>query len=212
MHKLKKVFSILRDHYHSLSFPEFIRFLRNSLFQSWKMLIYCISLDGLNPVDQKVSNIPIVKGEISDLEAGRKRLERVPWEFKCDLYDGVKDFFICKKDGMIGHINWVYYRESPNRLLKLGEKECEAKFGLTLPQYRGRGMQPAALRKIQQYLQEKGYEKCFACVKEDNTSSIRGIEKAGFRQVGEMRFRKIFGVQVSRRIDTTNLTVGGRYE
>lgn len=202
MHKLKKVFSILRDHYRSLPFLEFIRFLRNSLFKNEKILIYCKSFEGLGAVDEKTSNITIAKGGISDLEAGRKRLERVPWEFQCDLYDGVRDFFLYKEKGNIGHISWVYHKNDPNRILRLGEKECEVKFCLTFPEYRGKGLYPAALQTIQRYLRERGYRRCFICVKDDNAQSIRGIEKAGFRFAGTTHVRMAFGFQISSRYDT----------
>jgi RimJ/RimL family protein N-acetyltransferase len=200
MHKLKKVFSILRDHYHSLPFLEFIRFLRNSLFKNEKILIYCKSFKGLDAVNEKASNITLVKGEISDLETG-ETLERFPG-IQCDLYDGVRDFFLYKEKGNIGHISWVYHKNDPNRILRLGEKECEVKFCLTFPEYRGKGLYPAVLQTIQRYLRERGYRRCFICVKDDNTASIRGIEKAGFRIAGTTYVRKAFGLQISSRRDT----------
>jgi RimJ/RimL family protein N-acetyltransferase len=52
---------------------------------------------------------------------------------------------------------------------------------------------------------ELGYRRCFICVKSDNTTSIRGIEKAGFVRAGSTRLRKVFGVQVSRSMATRKL-------
>ena len=110
------------------------------------------------------------------------------------------------ENGTIGHITWLYYSKDPNRLLRLAEKECEIKFCLTLPQFRGRGLYPAALRSAQQFLRKNGFERCFICVRHDNHSSIRGIMKAGFVFVGEIRLRKWFGFQISRRSDTSKLS------
>lgn len=209
MHKLKKAVSILKDHYRFLSFPEFIAFLWNSLFKNERTLIYCMSLQKSDSIDQKKNVIPVVKGDIADLECSRKRLERLAWELQCDLYDGVKDFFLYRESETIEHISWLYYKEDPNRILRLGEKECEIKFCLTFPGFRGRGLYPAALQAIQRYLKEQGYHRCFICVKDGNLPSIRGIEKSGFHLAGRMHVRKAFGFQISRRRETRHLKETG---
>ena len=103
------------------------------------------------------------------------------------------------RSGTIGHISWLYYKGDPNRTLRLGDNDCEIMFCLTAPEYRGRGLYPSALQVILDYLKGAGFERCFICVRDDNVSSIRGIEKAGFRRVGIMKLRKFFGIQVSRR-------------
>ncbi len=188
-----------------MSFQEFVYFLCGSLFKNEKILIYCMSLE--NYVAERIMNhsVSIAKGKFSDLESARKQLEKVPWEFKCDLYDDVQDFFIYKENGKIGHISWLYYMGDPNRILRLGDEEAEVKFCLTLPEHRGKGLYPAALKVIQGYLKDRGYRRCFICVKDDNVSSIRGIEKSGYRLAGSVRVRKVFGVQASRRRDTRHL-------
>jgi len=185
-----------------MSFLEFVNFLCGSLFRNEKILIYCMSLKDLDSEQGMRHSVPINKGMISDLESARKKLEKVPWEFKCDLYDGVQDFFTYKENGEIGHISWLYYEGDPNRILRLGDGEGEVKFCLTFPEHRGKGLYPAALQVIQGYLKEHGYRRCYICVKDDNVPSIRGIEKAGYRLAGSVRVRKVFGVQTSRRRDT----------
>jgi len=144
----------------------------------------------------------ITKGEQAELENARKRMVTPCWEFSCDLYDGVKDFFIYKDNGQIGHISWVYYRGDPNRIINLHIDEGEIKYSLTFPQFRGKGIYPATLIKIQRYLQENGYKRVFICVKVENLPSIRGIEKAGFSFVTKINLIKILGVQVNKRYAT----------
>lgn len=204
---MRRALSILADSCRELSLPELGALLRNALFRNETILIYCTTLQGSDAADRDGAP-PVVKGSLADLERARSSLQRVPWEFKCDLYDGVKDFFIYRDvdSGAPGHISWIYYEQDPNRTLRLGAKECEIMFGLTLPEYRGRGLFPSALKAIQRYLKAQGYRRCFVSVRDDNVASIRGIEKAGFRLVGTTRFRKIFGFQVSRRRDTSQLT------
>jgi len=205
---MRRGVSILRDHWQHLSIRELLALLWNALFKNETVLIYCMSLQTSKGAGQEVNNPgPVVKGELIDLERARKRMEQVPWEFKCDLYDGVKDFFIFKdtESGFIGHISWLYYSKDPNRTLRLGIKECEVMFCLTPPEYRGKGLYPSALQAIQRYLKGHGYEKCFICVDDDNLPSIRGIEKSGFHRVGRARLLKMFGFQTSRRRDTRYL-------
>ena len=204
---MKRYVSILRDQYRALSLREFITFLWHALFKSERLLIYCRSLVDSEIIDEQLTTVRVRKGELADLESARKHLGRLVWEYQCDRYDGVSDYFVYQRNGVIGHISWLYYWEDPNRLLRLGEKECEIKFCLTLPELRGQGLYPAALQMAQRYLKESGYERCFICVKKDNLSSIRGIEKSGVQLVGKMRLRKLFGLQISSKSDTRRLAV-----
>jgi RimJ/RimL family protein N-acetyltransferase len=205
-HKVRKVATVLRDHYRSMSVGEFASFLGQALFMDERIAIYVMSLDQV-PADGAGAPVAIRKGGAADLQAGRAALDRVPWELQCDIYDGVQDFFVHTDGAQIAHISWLYYRDDPNRILQLADSECEVKFCLTRPEFRGRGLYPAALTTIQQYLRQRGYKRCFICVKEGNEPSIRGIEKAGFQRVGSTRVRKALGVQVSRPRRTRDLSV-----
>jgi hypothetical protein len=134
----------------------------HALFKSQSILIYRISLRDANPADLGGHcGVSIVKGERADLERARRSPGRVPWEFMCDVYDGVRDFFIFRdpENATVAHISWLYYRGDPNQILLLGDKDCEVKFCLTLPEYRGRGLYAMALRVIQQYLKMRGYDR-----------------------------------------------------
>ena len=205
---MRRALSILKDRYRYVSVLGLIAIMWNALFKNERILIYSVSLQKTDMVNRNENDtLPIVKGELADLEHARNQLKRVPWELNCDLYDGVKDFFIYRDagNGAIGHISWLYYKKDPKRSLRLGDKQCEIRFCLTLPEFRGKGLYPGALRAIQRYLKGHGYERCFICVKDDNVSSIRGIEKSGFDLLGNTRLRKIFGVQISGRFDTRHL-------
>jgi RimJ/RimL family protein N-acetyltransferase len=188
-----------------MSITEFLAFLRLLLFRNDDILIYGRRLAD---VDMEASRLPgplVVKGEVLDLELERKERRPVPWELQCNLYDGVRDFFVYREGGRLGHVSWLYYKDDPNRILRLDDGECEIKFCVTFPEFRGRGLYPAALHAIQAYLKKRGFHRCFICVKSDNAASIRGIEKAGFRRVGMTRLRKILGMQVSTPRPTRRL-------
>lgn len=206
MHKVQKAVAVLRDQYRSATPREFVRFLRDALFWDERILVYCLSLPEGIPASTRATTLGrIVKGLPADLEAARARLDRTPWELQCDKYDGVRDFFVYKEHGRVGHISWLYYKHDPNRVLRLNDGECEIKFCLTFSEWRGQGLYPSALETIQHYLAAGGYRRCFICVKQDNLSSIRGIEKAGFRRAGAVRVRKAFGLQITRPRDTSEL-------
>jgi RimJ/RimL family protein N-acetyltransferase len=171
-----------------------------SLFKKERIAIYARELEVKKGAKlySRLDNL-ISKGSLDDIEHARKTMHPLIWEFCCDRYDGVKDFFVYKKNGTIGHISWIYYKNDPNRILDLGTDEGEIKYSLTLPQFRGKGIYPAALLRIQQYLEERGYKRVYICAKHDNLPSIKGIEKAGFKFVTCIDLIKIGGIQLSKR-------------
>lgn len=205
---MRRSASILRDRYRSSSVLEFTALVWKALFRSERVLIYSVPLQQPVAPDHAAGSVRVVKGDARDLEHYREKLQPVPWELMCDLYDGVSDFFLFRDaaTGALGHISWLYYNGDPNQTLRLGARECEIRFCLTFPEFRGRGIYPFALRAIQEYLRGRGFERCFICVTDDNRSSIRGIEKAGFRFTGRTRLRKLFGIPIGGNLDTKRLT------
>jgi RimJ/RimL family protein N-acetyltransferase len=144
------------------------------------------------------ANIKADRGSLDELEAIASDLAALPWEFMCHRYDGVRDFFVVKSAGVVQHISWIYYRGDPNRILHLEMGDAEVKYALTLPAFRGKGLYPATLNSIASFLAKRSFSRLFVSVHHHNASSISGIEKAGFRRVGETRLRKMFGIQISR--------------
>ena len=170
-----------------------------SLFRNDPVLIYLKELDPTGAAEQgKWADIKVSKGCLEELETIASDLAPPPWEFQCHRYDGVSDFFVVKNVGVIQHISWIYYRSDPNRILRLGSRDAEVKYALTLPAFRGMGLYPATLNAIACFLGTRSFRRLFICVKSDNSESISGIEKAGFSRVGELRLRKVFGFQTSR--------------
>jgi RimJ/RimL family protein N-acetyltransferase len=200
MNAVARNIRIFRSQVRGLSISEAIHFILRSLFKRENILIYVKELVSAIQV-QSLSNQDgsIIKGEREDIERLRRSMQRPFWEFSCDLYDGVRDYFIYKKNDTIGHISWIYYKNDPNRIIKLGDNQVEIKHCLTLPQFRGQGIYPATLIQIQKYLKDKRYQNVFISVKDDNAASIRGIEKAGFKFTAKINLVKLFGIQLSRR-------------
>ena len=201
--KIMRVLKIMHLQYSNLGLREFMALVFRSLFKVDRLLIYSRDLTSeITRIESHVGDEYIRKGDMSDLAMSRKSMAAPSWEFSCDLYDGVKDYFFYKMNGAIGHISWIYYKNDPNRIIDLCSYEGEVKYSLTLPEFRGKGIYPATLIEVQRFLKEKGYKRLFICTREDNVPSIRGIEKAGFKFVAKISLIKFLGMQVSKRYAT----------
>lgn len=200
MSRVSRTLKIFNEQFRSLSFREMAALLKASLFKSQDIIIYARESNaGRVGVSYDKKKTIIKKGTTPVLETIRKDSSPLPWEFSCDIYDRVSDFFVTEYNGRVGHISWVYYRGDPNRLIDLKDDEAEIKYCLTLEAFRGRGLYPGTLVEIQKYLFGKGIKRVFICVDKDNIPSIRGIEKAGFKKAGAVRLIKFFGVQLNGR-------------
>ncbi len=195
-----RIIKIIITQFKQLSFHEFGSLVLRNIFQSDPLLVYAIHLPGLITMPAPdILEYKIAKGTFTDLEHARNQLKPVPWEFQCDLFDNVCDYFVAKDSTGVKCICWIYYSSDHNRILKLGPNDAEIKFCLTLPEARGQGLYPVVINAIKAYLSEKGLLRVYMCVHKENKPSIRGIEKAGFVCVGSLKLRKVLGVQISKR-------------
>ena len=183
-----------------LALADFLALVKLLLFRDDPVFIYALDTSQVEKIeDNALGVIDIRKGNIGELEENNMHYERVPWEFRCHEYDGVKDFFVATDCEGIQHISWIYYQNDHNRFIRLGHADAEIKYCLTLPPFRGQGLYPIVLKTIVRHLSSEGFHRVFICVHKDNQPSIRGIEKAGFKRIGRIRFIKVIGVQLSER-------------
>lgn len=201
-----RLFDIIKSQLRELPFDVFIETVRQSLFRNDPILVYSLRLNEAAGIEVEWRKVPQIRqGDLVELEQIAGKFRPLPWEFLCHRYDGVKDFFVAQSAGEIQHISWIYYRQDPNRLLRLGALDAEIKYCLTLEAFRGRGLYPKVLATIARFLSERGFKRVFICVHKNNFPSIRGIEKAGFKYVGRIRLVKIMGFQVSRKFVIPNV-------
>lgn len=95
-----------------------------------------------------------------------------------------KKIIVFDNDGTIMHISRIM-----GKCLKfpfLAKTSVEIGPCVTYPNFRGRGIYPAVLRHIRASGWYKDY---YMFISEDNTSSIRGVEKAGFVKIGAVEKR-----------------------
>jgi GNAT superfamily N-acetyltransferase len=203
---MSRIVKILTSQFRERSLREFLALVLGSVYRSDPILIFGLKAEDMLPREEpSKGDATLRKGNIEELPIFRSLIHPVPWELQVHEYDGVEDFFVAVQDGTLQHITWVYSSPHRNRLLRLGPGEAEFKFSLTLPDYRGRGLQPRVYTAIAHALSQEGYRRFFACVHEENLPSIRGMEKAGFRRVGHLRLRRILGIQTSRKVSTSEI-------
>lgn len=202
-----RVFNIARSYMRDLSYREFLNLILKTVYLNDPYLVYMADIHDYPSLEgNNASEIKVQKGSLSELESIRLSLERCPWQFLCHIHDGVEDFFIAENNNSILHISWIYGHNHHNRLLSLDSGEVEIKHSLTLPDSRGLGIYPRVISDIIMYLSENNTRRVFLCVHPQNNSSIRAVEKAGFKLAGRTRFRKILGVQFSTRFRTAEIS------
>lgn len=72
----------------------------------------------------------------------------------------------------------------------------------TLPEYRGQGVYPLLLEAACRHLAASGFTRVIITCAPDNLSSMRGIEKAGFRKVKTLHSLILFTRWIARQRET----------
>lgn len=92
------------------------------------------------------------------------------------------------KGGELASLCWLMTEELDRRLdvrlVRLGPGEVEIAKALTLPEYRGRGLYPLAIRSVCRVARAQGARRVFMITQWGNATSRRGIEKAGLGRLG----------------------------
>jgi RimJ/RimL family protein N-acetyltransferase len=201
-----RVLHVFVSQWKNSSLKDFLGLLFKTIYLNDFYLIYMANTNSTNRFsDAAIYGLDIRKGEIDELSHEIEKLNKCPWEFKCHLHDSVDNFFIAKNCFGIQHISWIYSHKDHNRILDLLETDVEIKHCFSSVSIRGKGVYPATILLIRGYLSRFWIKRVFMCVKPENKSSIRGIEKAGLLLVGEGRFRKILGIQFSKRQKTSEI-------
>lgn len=75
---------------------------------------------------------------------------------------------------------------------KLTQQQAWMYNAVTVSNARGKGLYSRVIRHIEDTLSKEGFEEFFIDVNKRNSSSIKGIAKAGFRKIAEIRRHKVF--------------------
>lgn len=127
---------------------------------------------------------PFMKGEKKDFKSLFSRLQ-----FRLMAGKKYIVYYALSPDGKISHTSSVMTRCFKFRYL--GKNDCEIGPCYTAKEFRGKGIYPKVLRYI---LSDYQADTFYMTVNENNISSIRGIEKAGFECCGKIKKSKFFKV------------------
>ncbi len=105
-------------------------------------------------------------------------------------------------DDRVAFSSWVeehrLYIDELHSTWKLAPPDAVVYDVVTMPEYRGRGIYPDALRRLCGRLAEEGLRHLWIYAEEKNESSLRGIAKADFEYHGSIRSSAMFGVKRRR--------------
>lgn len=76
--------------------------------------------------------------------------------------------------------------------IRVGPSEAYIWDCATLPAFRGRGLYPALLGAIARELVGEGVARVWIAARADNAASLRGLEKAGYRRVADIRYVRLW--------------------
>lgn len=105
--------------------------------------------------------------------------------------------FLARTGGRTVHSIWVARNklavDEIQRSLALKETSCCMYNAETMSEFRGRGIYPAVLSRISHWWREQGGDRLYIYTEPGNTTSARGIEKAGMERIGEMSCLRLPG-------------------
>ena len=78
----------------------------------------------------------------------------------------------------------------------------------TFPEYRGQNLYPAILNRILTHSCQKELQRALIFVLDDNVASIRGVQKAGFREFQRVTYRSLLGLSCYRYRPRLQSTAG----
>ncbi len=116
-------------------------------------------------------------------------------------------------DGRCCHRSWVqrgprWVDINPFVQMKLEKNEACIHYCETAPWARGKSIYPSVLSRIAE--DHRGYGDLFICVDSQNTASIRGVEKAGFRERERVEVRRVLKISLYRVSASSLLLKGSR--
>lgn len=116
-------------------------------------------------------------------------------------------------NGKCCHRSWVqkgpkWVAINPFVQMKLEKNEGFVHYCETAPWARGKGVYPAVLRRIAE--DHKDLDNLFICVDSENTPSIRGVEKAGFKERERVKVNMIMKIPVYNVFASSSLPRGSR--
>ena len=142
--------------------------------------------------------LEVRRGSLAELARYREARPWLPVQFYEDRLHGARQFYAGYWNGELAHVSWVFTHEDRTPQVALAPGEAELNGAYTVKEFRGKGLLPAVERAILRDLRCRGFATAYTHVSVDNVSSLRGVAKAGFRPVGVLTWRWVFGLSIRR--------------
>jgi len=137
----------------------------------------------------------IREGSLDELERIREATPGLPREFYVDRTHGGRHFFIAYVNGKAAHIHWIFARGDYSRFFRIDSPATvEVNYISTVPGFEGRRLQAKVLNFACRELHRAGYQRIVSAVSIGNVPSIKGMERAGLREI--RRVGSYFGFAV----------------
>lgn len=144
----------------------------------------------LVPAPDPIPGAVLAKLTDDDLAALPASRPEVADQLACLRRRGFNNAYAVRLQGEVAHISWIITSELeygyPIRNVKLRERESEITHCVTLPEYRGRGLYPFAIRGLCRIEAARGTKRLFMITNIKNKASQRGMEKAGLVRRGRI--------------------------
>ncbi len=132
----------------------------------------------------------------------RSHQSHIPEEHTFDIEQRVAKEHLCcvaRHRGAVVFVSWIglktgYSYHLP-RTFELAEGEAFLYGAYTLPDYRGRGLQPACAARRLRWLHGEGYTRALALIDPKNPAAMRMPQKLNFDRVGASGYYEIFGLR-----------------
>lgn len=172
------------------------RFLAGKIYWSGRFVRFHVDLAEWT-IAPPTPGVEAREGSFDELQRFRGGA-RVALEFHEDRLHGARRFYLGLVDGQVGHISWVYTHRDRTRQIRLRPGEIELNGAYTVRAFRGRGLLSAVERAILNDAKREGVRAAYTHVRVDNTASLRGVARTGFRPIGILTWRRVLGVSWTR--------------
>jgi RimJ/RimL family protein N-acetyltransferase len=154
----------------------------------WEKYVAYVAVPNDIPVPEPIEGVSVQ--ELSRESSATLPLEQADVRRQMDRYEALdfKGAYVVWRRSRVAHLTALVTAEQdrhlPVRIVKLDSREAEITHCVTLPEFRGQGMYPFAIRTLCRIACERGIQRVFMITGFDNEASQRGIEKAGFKRGG----------------------------
>ena len=127
--------------------------------------------------------------------------QKAPVEIRYASPETIRDILSFQPERYVKvvHRSWVKHTPQTVRLhaclpMRLQENEAFIHYCETAPQARGKNIYPHVLTKIADDFKDR--KRTFVAVNAKNVGSIKGIEKAGFKEAGRWKLLVLLGIRI----------------